>query len=112
MEITVEQRGGISVMAISGSLDALTAPQLTSAFQEQVQAGRVHLVADFSGLEYTSSAGLRALLGTMKEARSGGGDLRLASIRDEVRRVLEMSGFTSIMKVFDGADEAVASFEE
>jgi anti-anti-sigma factor len=112
MDITIEQRGGVSVMAVTGSIDALTAPQLTTAFEEQVQGGRVNLVADFSGVDYTSSAGLRALLGTMKGARSGGGDLRLAGIRDDVHRVLEMSGFTTIMKYFDDVDEAVASFSE
>jgi anti-anti-sigma factor len=111
MDITVEQRGEVSVMAVSGSIDALTAPQLTNAFDEQVQAGRVNLVADLSGVDYTSSAGLRALLGTMKDARSGGGDLRLAGILDDVHRVLEMSGFTSIMKTFDDVDQAVASFD-
>jgi anti-anti-sigma factor len=111
MDVKVENRGAVSVMAVAGSIDALTAPQLTTAFEDQVQSGHVHLVVDLSGVDYTSSAGLRALLGTMKGARTGGGDLRLAGVRDEVRRVLEMSGFTTILKVFDTVDDAVASFE-
>jgi anti-sigma B factor antagonist len=111
MNVTFDDRGEVSVVAVAGSIDALTAPQLTAAFEECVHSGQVRLVADFSGVEYTSSAGLRALLGTMKGARVGGGDLRLAGVREEVNRVLEMSGFTTILKVFDTVDEAVASFE-
>lgn len=111
MDVTVENRGAVSVMAVAGSIDALTAPKLSEVFEEQVQTGNVNLVADLSGVDYTSSAGLRALLGTMKGARSGGGDLRLAGVRTEVHRVLEMSGFTTILKYFDTVDQAVASFE-
>ena len=47
---------------------------------------------------------------TMKEARQHGGDLRLASVRREVLRVLELSGFTSILQVFPDVDSAAASF--
>jgi anti-anti-sigma factor len=111
MDVTVDTRNDVSVVAVAGSIDALTAPELSAAFDERVRSGQVRLVADFSGVDYTSSAGLRALLGTMKGARSGGGDLRLAGVRDEVNRVLEMSGFTTILKVFDTVDEAVASFD-
>jgi anti-sigma B factor antagonist len=59
---------------------------------------------------YTSSAGLRALLATVKDARSRGGDLRLAAVNPAVRKVLDLSGFTSILKVYDEVDEAVASY--
>ena len=46
----------------------------------------------------------------MKEARSRGGDIRLAEVRENVRKVLELSGFTSILKLFPDIDSAVASF--
>ena len=110
MEIRVEKRGPVAVVSIDGSVDGMTAGDLVAAFRQQVTAGTVHLVADLAGVDYTSSAGLRALLETMKEARQRGGDLRLASVRREVLRVLELSGFTSILQVFPDVDSAAASF--
>ena len=110
MDVTIERQGDVSVVSVAGSIDALTSGRLTQAFEEQIEAGQVSLVADFSGVDYTSSAGLRALLGAMKSSRTQGGDLRLAGIRSDVYRVLEMSGFTSILKTFDSVDEAIASF--
>jgi anti-anti-sigma factor len=77
---------------------------------EQIQAGRVKLVGDLTGVDYTSSAGLRALLASVKDSRSNGGDLRLAGIQKNVHKVLEMSGFTSILKSFANVEQAVASF--
>jgi len=106
----VERRGEVAVVSVTGNIDATTAPDLAAALSTQIQAGGTRLVADLSGVGYTSSAGLRALLGTLKEARAHGGDLRLAGVRPTVFRVLELSGFTSILKYFPDVDGAVQSF--
>ncbi len=50
------------------------------------------------------------LLATLKQARSRGGDLRLAALNPDVRKVLDLSGFTTILRVFDSVDDAVQSF--
>jgi anti-sigma B factor antagonist len=82
----------------------------TTILTEHVVAGSVRLVADFKAVDYTSSAGLRSLLGALKDSRRQGGDLRLAAVQSSVLRVLSISGFTSIIKVFDDVDSAVASY--
>lgn len=110
MEIDIQQRDHVSVVAISGSVDGLTAETLLTALHEHVSAGNAYLVADLSAVDYTSSAGLRALLATVKEARSNGGDLRLADINAQVFKVLELSGFTTILKLYDSVDAAVESY--
>lgn len=110
MQITIEQQGHVTVVALAGSIDALTADTVTAALREQVAAGHTRLVAAFGSVDYTSSAGLRVLLGTMKEARQRGGDLRLAEVQDRVRSVLELSGFTSILKCYPDVAQAVASY--
>lgn len=110
MQIETESRSTALVVAISGSVDGLSADTLESTLREHVEAGHTRMVADLGEVEYTSSAGLRALLATVKEARRRGGDLRLASLQPNVRKILELSGFTSILKVYDGVDDAVGSF--
>lgn len=110
MELKTETRGNALVLAVSGSLDALTAPELGDAISTQLRDGNTNLVADLSELDYTSSAGLRVMLNGVKEARQKGGDLRLAAIQPNVKKVLDLSGFMSIMKTFPDVDGAVASF--
>jgi anti-sigma B factor antagonist len=112
MEIQVKSVEQVAVVSIQGSLDALTAPELSRFFSGQIADGNVQLVADLGQLEYTSSAGLRALLGAVKEARQQGGDLRLAAAQPEVHKLLDLSGFTSILKVFPEIDSAVASYSQ
>lgn len=110
MEIKDKQFDEVTVVTLTGSIDALTAPQITEFIQGQVARGHIKLVADMSGVDYTSSAGLRVLLGAIKETRSKSGDLRLTGVQPDVKKVLNLSGFTNILKVFDNLDAAVASY--
>ena len=110
MDIQIEPGERAAVVAISGSVDGLTADTLLSTLQGYVEAGHTRLVADLEGVDYTSSAGLRALLATVKQARQRGGDLRLANINPPVLKVLALSGFTAIMKCYDDVATAMDSY--
>lgn len=110
METVLEIRGDIAVLAITGSVDGTTAELLAAAFDTELATGRTRLVAALSGVDYTSSAGLRVLLSTVRSVREAGGDLRLAGASRHVLKVLDMSGFTGIFKIFPDTDAAVASF--
>jgi anti-anti-sigma factor len=110
MEIQDRQVDGITVISVKGSIDAVTAPKISEFIQGQVAQGRVKLVADFSGVDYTSSAGLRVLLGAIKETRAQSGDFRLAGVQPDVLKVLNLSGFTNILKMFATVEAAVASY--
>lgn len=110
MQTSLAQCGDVTTVHIAGSVDGGTADDLQRVLARELERGRHNLVADFSGVDYTSSAGLRVLLATLKRARSLGGDLRLAALNPDVRKVLELSGFTSILSVFPTVDDAVTSF--
>lgn len=111
MQITTEQNGTVMVVSVAGSLDAMTAPELGQVFDQQIEAGNSRVVADLAEVDYTSSAGLRVLLAAVKGTRKLGGDLRLASVQEHVNKVLNLAGFTSIIKQYPDAAAAVASFE-
>jgi anti-anti-sigma factor len=107
-EVTHEDK--VTVVAVSESVDALTAAELTRLISAQITEGRADLVIDLTAVEFMSSAGLRTLLGAVKESRSNGGDLRIASTNPGIDKVLKMSGFHNIAKVFTSQADAVASF--
>lgn len=109
MEIKITP-GKVDVIALHGTIDALTSPEVIAAFTKHIGDGHANLVVDFSGVEFMSSAGLRALLASVKEARGQSGDLRLASVPGQIDKILKMAGFHNIVKVFASVDEALTSF--
>jgi anti-sigma B factor antagonist len=110
LEIIVSKQENVTVCSISGSVDSLSADALTAGLAAPIALGHFQIVADFSQVSYTSSAGLRSLLSTVKECRRKGGDFRIAGLQKQVERVLTIAGFTSIIKTFPDLPGAVASF--
>ena len=110
MECVIEERENLAVVAVTGSLDALTAPRLVAVLADQVHQGRARLVGDFSQVDFTSSAGLLAILTALRDARASGGDFRLADVPAKVKRVFDLSGFTELLQMFPSVAEAVASY--
>ena len=110
METEVKHENNITTVSIKGSVDALTAAEVTKTINNQIADDHVNLVIDLTGLVFMSSAGLRALLGAVKESRSHGGDLRIVSTNLGIDKVLKMSGFHNIAKVFTSQADALASF--
>jgi len=110
MEIHDRQVNGVTVLVLKGSIDAITSPAITEFIQAQIVKGNIKLVADLSGVDYTSSAGLRVLLGAIKETRARSGDLRLTGIQPDVQKVLNLSGFSNILKKYVDVNAAVASY--
>jgi len=110
MDIHSKQAEGVTIVSLKGSIDAMSAPKITEYIHGLVAKGSTKLVADLSGVDYTSSAGLRVLLGAIKETRSQGGDMRLVAVQPDVMKVLNLSGFTNILKMYPEMDAAVASY--
>lgn len=110
MEISTEELKQVSVMAVSGRVDSATAPELENSLKKLVEAEKTQIVLDLKNVEYMSSAGLRAMVSTLKAVKRVNGDLRLASPSPRVEEVLRLAGLTSIFSIHPTRDEAVASF--
>lgn len=110
IDINVEQRDQITLVAVSGRVDSMNANQFGEALSTQISDGNAHLVLDLSSVEYMSSAGLREIVTSLKKAKKASGDLRLAQPSQRVREVLEMAGLDTIFRIYGSQDDAVGSF--
>lgn len=108
MTIQTVKEANATVLTITGRMDAVTAPEYEKALNERIAAGESTFVIDFQGLEYISSAGLRALLATAKLLKTKNGQIRLANVLGTVREVFDISGFGSIFQIQDSVGAALA----
>ncbi|MBI3363264.1 MAG: STAS domain-containing protein [Chloroflexi bacterium] len=110
MDISTNEEGRASVMKLNGRVDSATAPDLESALKKLVEGDKTRIVLDLADVEYMSSAGLRAMVSTLKAVKRVNGDLRLASPSPRVEEVLRLAGLTSIFSIYPNQKDAVSSF--
>ena len=110
MEISQRTAGDVSVVSLSGRLDANSANDVERKLNSLIDAAQIQLVVNLDKLEYISSSGLRVLLSGLKKVRKQQGDIRLACLKPYIREVFDIAGFTQLFKIFGGEEDAVNSF--
>ena len=101
----------VAVFQVSGHLDGHTYPEFETRLNGLVDSGLYHIVIDFEGLNYISSAGLGVLLSAHTRVREHNGDLKIASLSQKTMRLFDLLGFSHVLNVYEGPDEAVEAFE-
>ncbi|MEK7786825.1 MAG: STAS domain-containing protein [Chloroflexota bacterium] len=110
MDISTQEVKRVSVMTVKGRVDSATAPDLENALKQLVETEKTQIVLDLKDVEYMSSAGLRAMVSTLKAVKRINGDLRLCSPSPRVAEVLRLAGLTSIFNIYPNQSDAVGSF--
>ena len=94
--VTNRIEDGILYLELNGRIDSSNAEQA----EEQIKACRaahpdLPFVLDAANLEYLSSAGLRVVLRLRKDVA----ELKIVNVSTEVYEILDMTGFTDMLKV-------------
>jgi anti-sigma B factor antagonist len=107
--LDVSERGGYSVLAVSGEVDVATVPRLREQLHGLVAEGHTRIVVDLDGVDFLDSTGLGVLVGALKRVRSNDGELSLVCTQPRIRKVFEVTGLTKVFTLYDSVDEAVAN---
>jgi anti-sigma B factor antagonist len=110
LSIETDQAQNISVMKVKGRVDSDTAPEFDNALSKLLNESRNKIVLDLQGVDFLSSAGLRAMVKALKDAQKSGGDVRLASVSQPIEVILRTVGMMQMFKMFSTSEEAAAGF--
>lgn len=108
--IDQQTRGDVELIQISGSLDMYSFPRLETQLNTLFQQGHYRVIIDCHDLEYVGSAGLGALIGFAKQAREHKGDVKLLNVPERIFKIIELLGFTKVLKLYADEKQALDSF--
>lgn len=117
LQIGVSREEGnknVSVLRLTGSLDANTQSQLEDKAKETIDGGAEYLVLDMSGVDYLGSAGMRAIHAitnqlSPEESSMRSARLKVLSPSPAAAKVFKTLGFDSFIDIHDNLDEAIAA---
>jgi anti-sigma B factor antagonist len=109
MEIQKERVGDVHVVTATGRLDGIYSSAFANQVGELLTEANPKVLIDFTDIDYVSSAGLRALLMLVKKAKANGSIFALCGVNDQVREVLEISGYAPMFSIHPGRAEGIAA---
>ena len=110
MEIETESFKRADLVIVSGRIDSSNASELEAAFKALADDGRYRLVVDLSGIDYMSSAGLRALVAALRVLKKPHGDVRISNPSERMEEVLNLAGLNTVFPVYEDSTSAVGSY--
>lgn len=99
MEVRTEVAGGVAVYRIVGRLDASSSPILESAVGSAFGGENPRIIFDMGEVTFVSSAGLRTILKTAKQAAAAKGGLAIFGLQSGVNEVFEVSGLQRFIPI-------------
>ena len=112
MDINDKKIGNITLLELSGRIDAYTAEQLEEALKNNIDSEKLNFVINFKSVNYISSAGLRVFLGAHKKLSETGGIIRFSQMPDSVLKVFALAGFDKIFEIYTSDSDALNEFSE
>ena len=107
LSLSEEQHGDLTVVKVAGEVDVYTAPKLRDKIMDVVSKGRHDLVIDLGRVEFLDSTGLGVLVGGVKRVRSQDGSLALVCDKEQILKVLRITGLTKVFPIYDTLEEAL-----
>ena len=100
--ITIQQetRSGWRVVKVAGRADAEAADKLESELRTAVE-GHAQVAVELSGVDYISSAGLRALLQAARAAQGRESEFTVCAPSAAVKKVFDMSGMKQVLRILE-----------
>ncbi|MBI2743672.1 MAG: STAS domain-containing protein [Chlamydiales bacterium] len=107
LNVSVEEKDKHKIVRLEGRLDATTTPALEGKISKVLEQNKVHMLMDFSKVDYLSSAGMRLLLSAAKKVKAHGGKLVFCAMNDEVMEIIKMAGFERILAIYPSEEAAL-----
>jgi len=110
MQITTRQEDDVMVVDIVGRLDMESSGYAYDELVRIAESGNKKILLNVEKLEYVTSAGLRSILVGAKLLKSSQGEMKICQPNDEVKEVFEISGFNSLLHLYDTEKDALEAF--
>ncbi|MER7007620.1 STAS domain-containing protein [Dactylosporangium sp. NPDC000555] len=110
MQVAVTNReDGVAVVAVYGSIDVDTAPELRKTMHALFDAGGTRVVIDLSGVEFCDSIGLGTFAYGHNHCVASDGFLRLVGPSPFLARLLRTVGIAGPVPVYDTLGDALSA---
>ena len=110
METNVKTIDNVTIVEIIGDIDGKVAPQLQEQIVAQVKP-EGKLILDMGQVGYMSSAGLRMLLSTYRQASAQKATVVVAGLSEMLKETMSATGFIRFFTIYDTVELALENLK-
>ncbi len=105
------EKNKVQILQVDNLLDALDNQKIIAEIEDLIQQKYINFIIDLEAMSYMNSTGLTFLISILTRARSAGGDVAIANLSDNIKKILLVTRLNSAFSVQDNIEEALKVFE-
>ncbi|MDD4189939.1 MAG: STAS domain-containing protein [Mangrovibacterium sp.] len=110
MKLVHQTADDIVILSVSGKIDTNTSSEFETEIQSVIDGGGKKILIDCTQLDHISSAGLRVILLAAKKLKRSDGKIVLSSLKEHVKAIFEIAGFSDMLPIAATIDEGINNF--
>ena len=108
MEITLIPKQRMVLMRVSGEIDHHTSEIIKQTIEKEImRSGAINIAFDFGRVSFMDSSGIGMRMGRYKTVCALGGSIIIYDVNEQVKRLIEMSGLTSLVIISDTLQKGI-----
>lgn len=112
LSVNIEQQEDVAVVRLTGRIEPLNFPNLATALNQLLQAGRCRIVLDCTRLDYLNTAEVPLLLEFETAAQASGGEIAWVGLSDEIDQVIHLLDGHHPRRTFAQVERAVRELRQ
>jgi anti-sigma B factor antagonist len=107
LTIDINRVENVTVVGLSGELDAYTSLELRETVVRLVEEGARDIIIDLEKVDFIDSVGLGTLVGCLKRSAEHGGSISLVCVNPQIQKVFDITGLSKIFAIYKTREEAL-----
>ncbi len=113
MEISVIPKHRMILVRVSGEIDHHSAEWIRKHLEREIKrTSAINIAMDFSRVTFMDSSGIGMIIGRYKTVKALGGSLIVFDAGESIKRILEMSGLSSLIIISDTLQRGISKMNK
>lgn len=111
IEVRQDEKKNVTIVDISGVVDTGTTLILDERLSVLLREQHYRMILNMEKVTYVSSAGWGLFISMLYKTREHSGDIKLASLSNEVKNVFNLLSFSNLIFSYKTVEEAIEAFK-
>ena len=111
MAYSFSSTNNVEVLKVDDLLNPMDTQEIIKEVEAKIQAGATVYVVDLSEMDYMNSSGLTFLISILTRARNAGGEVAIANLSDNIKKILLVTRLNNMFNVYSSVEEAIEALQ-
>lgn len=108
MKVFIDTKDNVALVRLEGELDHHSSFDVREKLEKLIINKAIkELIVDLSCLSFMDSSGIGVIIGRYKTLKALGGKIKIVCKNNGIKKIIVMSGISSIIDIYDELNEAV-----